>query len=74
MKCSLSLEDWTLRAVHADPQEAEKPVLVEGVNWIQDDVLPGRMTRDRYAIRRPYAVTWLDRVLLAATPDPSGGR
>ena len=29
----------------------EEPVLVKGVNWIPDDVLPGRMTRERYAQR-----------------------
>jgi beta-mannosidase len=29
----------------------EKPVLVKGVNWIPDDVLPGRMTRARYEHR-----------------------
>jgi beta-mannosidase len=27
------------------------PVLIKGVNWIPDDVLPGRMTRERYRTR-----------------------
>ena len=29
----------------------QKPVLVKGVNWIPEDVLPGRMTRERYETR-----------------------
>jgi beta-mannosidase len=34
----------------------DEPVLVKGVNWIPDDVLPGRMTRQRYAQRLAEAV------------------
>ena len=33
-----------------------EPMLVKGVNWIPDDVLPGRMTRQRYAQRLSEAV------------------
>lgn len=33
----------------------DKPVLVSGVNWIPGDVMPGRMTRERYAERLSQA-------------------
>jgi len=33
-----------------------EPILVKGVNWIPGDVMPGRMTRERYAERLRAAV------------------
>ena len=32
------------------------PILAKGVNWIPDDVLPGRMTRERYEVRLRQAL------------------
>ena len=33
-----------------------RPILAKGVNWIPDDVLPGRMTRERYEVRLRQAL------------------